>query len=61
MVRKLNIWRPRYAVLPTRMDDGDLVWLRGFEEMQTMLRYTDNGDEPYIVTRRRLPPERMIP
>lgn len=63
MPRKLamNRWRTRFAILPTRMDNGRLVWLQQFEEMKTQLRDTEYDDMPYIVTRRRLQPERMIP
>lgn len=61
MVRRLNIWRSRFAWLPTRMDDGDLIWLREFEEMQTAISFAPHSDQENLVTRRRLPPERMIP
>ena len=61
MTRRLNIWRSRFAWLPTRMDVGNLIWLREFEEMQTAITYAPNSDQECLVIRRRLPPERMFP
>lgn len=61
MVRRLNIWQSRYAWLPTRMDDGTLIWLREFEEMLTAITFAPYSDQENLITRRRLPPERMHP
>lgn len=61
MPRSLSIWRSRFAWLPVRMDDGRLVWLREFEEMQTAITYAPHSDQEALVIRRRLPSERMIP
>ena len=63
MGRFMGFWRTRLAFLPTRMDDGSIVWLRRFEERKVMLKDTDwlPDDVKYIVKMRRRPPERMIP
>jgi hypothetical protein len=61
MLRRLNTWRSRFAWLPTRMDSGRLIWLREFEEMQTAITFAPYSDQENLVTRRRLPPERMHP
>ena len=61
MPRNLNIWYSRFAWLPTRLDDGRLVWFSDFEEMQTVITYAPRCDQACVVVRRRLPRERFIP
>lgn len=61
MARAQNVWRSRFALFPTRMDNGGWVWLREFEEREITLASDYLGAAPVLVKMRRLPPERMIP
>ena len=61
MPKILAIWRSRFAWLPTRMDTGKTVWMRRFEQTEIVLCHPGPDDTQFVVTRRRLPPERMIP